>query len=176
MATSTPRTLRLATAAAALVVALGLTAYPVAAAAAGQRGLQLALGVAAVATLAAGLYRGIAAGLGLSVVLVGVDEIVFVHGRHEGLSLTTPIYAAGLLLQAEVSFWSLAVAHAALETRGVLETAATTTAAVAGAWGVAELAVLAARDVGISGVALEPLGVVAAACLAVLFLALARGA
>ena len=128
-----------------------------------HRPLLYALAALALALVAAGLTGGWAAPVSLGLALLGAEYAVFFAAGPSGVDVWTPLYAAGLLLVAELSFWSLehrvpAWADAAVLVRRLVVLVACCAGAAALAAGVI---VAAGASVG-GGLGLELAGIAAA--------------
>ena len=145
------------------MTAAGLAAYP-AAQDLELRRLALGLGVAALVLLAFGLAVRWPGALGLGLAALGSEYAVLFAAEGSTLDQLTPVYAAGLFLVAELSFWSIEPRVAAWFDATALEwRLARLGAACVGAAGVAALATLSsAAATGGGGVVLESFGVGAA--------------
>ncbi|HEU5065629.1 MAG TPA: hypothetical protein VFT86_07035 [Gaiellaceae bacterium] len=126
--------------------------------------LALGLGGAALALLAFGLLVRWPGALGLGLAALGSEYAVLFAAEGSTLDRLTPVYAAGLLLVAELAFWSIERRVPAWSEPTALEwRLARLGAACVGAAGVASLAtVSAAAATGGGGVVLEGFGVGAA--------------
>lgn len=123
----------------------------------------LTLGCSALVLLALGLALRWRAPVGLGLALLGAQYGVLFAGRGSALDQATPIYAAGLLLVAELAYWSLERRVAAWTEEGLLSRRLAHLIGVcSGAAVVSALVLVAAASGGGGGVALEALGAAAA--------------
>ena len=129
-----------------------------------MRYLALGLGGAALALLAFGLAVRWPGALGLGLAALGSEYAVLFAAEGSTLDGLTPVYAAGLLLVAELAFWSIERRVAAWSEPTALEwRLARLGVACLGAASVAALATLSsAAATGGGGVVLESFGVGAA--------------
>lgn len=172
MATHPPRHLRLTTATLATVCALALALYPPAREH-GSLPLTVPLALAGIATLALALLRRAEATIAVAVALLGAEYATLLHTAKIELSMT-PLYAAGLVLVAELAHWSLAEEIGEQPRRRIRRRAtAVATAATAGG-GLAAMAVLTARSARTAGAWLVPAGAAAVIGVLIIILALAR--
>jgi hypothetical protein len=127
------------------------------------RPLLYALAALALALLAAGLTGGWASPVSVGLALLGTDYAVFFAAGPSGVDVWTPLYAAGFLLSAELSFWSLEHRVPAWAEPGVLVRRLLVLAACcAGAAALAAATIVAAGASVGGGVALELAGIAAA--------------
>jgi hypothetical protein len=151
-----------------LVVGAALAASPVAA---GSEHLWLLLGVGAAALVALGI--GLAArwgaALAFGIALLGTEQAVRLATGPDRVDPWTPLYGAGLLLAAELAWWSIEPRVPSWSQHGMaFRRAGMVTAACAAGSVLSALVVLAAGAPLHGGVGLELVGVVAAtACLGV---------
>jgi hypothetical protein len=127
------------------------------------RPLLYALGALALALLAGGLTGGWASPVSAGLALLGGEYAVFFAAGPSGVDVWTPLYAAGFLLAAELSFWSLehrvpAWADPAVLVRRLLVLAA----CCAGAAALAAATIVAAGASVGGGLGLELAGIAAA--------------
>jgi hypothetical protein len=123
----------------------------------------LSLGCLALVLLALGLAARWRAPVGLGLTLLGAQYAVLFAGHGSSLDEATPIYAAGLLLVAELAYWSLERRVAAWTEEGLLlRRLAHLIGVCSAAAVVAALVLVAAASGGGGGVALEALGAAAA--------------
>lgn len=127
------------------------------------RWLALVLGGLALAFLAAGLTARSGAALGWGLAALGGEYAVLFAAQGRALDTTAPVYAAGLVLVAELAFWSVERRIAAWSEPTIAERRLAQLVGVCvGAAAVAALVlVVAAASVG-GGLALEAIGVAAA--------------
>jgi len=145
-----------------VLAAAALAAYP----ASQSLDLQwaaLAFAAAGVLVFAAGLVFRSAGVLGLGLAAIGADYAILFVAEGGALDRYTPIYAAGLMLVAELGFWSIESRIPAWSEPAVAEwRLARIAGACIGAGVLAALALVAAATAsGTGGLALESLGVVA---------------
>jgi hypothetical protein len=156
------------------LAAAALAAYP-AAQDVNLQPLALGLGVFALALLAAGLTIRSSAtlGWGLAALLAEYSVLFMAEGR--SLDELTPVYAAGLLLVAELAFWSIERRVSTWADPGLLERRlGFLVSACAGAALVAAL-VLVIAAAGGGGVVLDAAGAAAAVGILALIVLLGRG-
>jgi hypothetical protein len=171
MATTPTATVRLTTAAIAFAAVGALAAYPIAGAP-GSIALPLTLGLLALATLVAGLAARRAAATGAALALLAI-ELAFQTGHGRDLSFAaTGIFAGGLVLVAELAFWSHNTGLVTPTRQRILRRAATTLIAALAATAIGALVAAGARA-SISGAWLEPLGIAAAIAATLLLVLLA---
>jgi len=127
------------------------------------RWLALVLGGLALSFLAAGLTTRSAAALGWGLAALGGEYAVLFAAQGRALDEAAPVYAAGLVLVAELAFWSVERRIAAWSDPAIAERRLAQLLGVCvGAAAVAALVlVVAAASVG-GGLALEAIGVAAA--------------
>jgi hypothetical protein len=159
-----PRRARVVTSGGALATALALTAYS-AAVADGDAAAVAPLGVLALATLAASLAAGWTSGIAWTLALVGAAYAVALAARGaDAVDAAAPLVGAGLLLLAELAYWSLELRGPGYEERRVVARRLGALAALAflsvvlGAF----VVVLTAAPLG-GGLAWDAIGVAAAA-------------
>ena len=144
MATTPTATVRLITAATAGAAAAALAAYPVAAAP-GSSALPLTLGLLALAALVAGLATRRAAATGAGLALLAL-ELAFQPGHSRHLSFAaTAAFAGGLVLVAELAFWSHNAGWVTPTRQRILRRAATTLIAALAATAIGALVVAGGR-------------------------------
>jgi hypothetical protein len=137
--------------------------------------LLLALGTAGVLWLFVGLVSRWSAPLAAGIVFLGAEQAVRLATGRSSVDPWTPAYAAGLLLAAELAWWSIEPRVAAWSEPGaVLRRVLTVAAACVGAGLLAALVVLAAGAPLRGGVGLELVGVLAAAAAVAVVAAVAR--
>ena len=164
---------RLATSAAALVVLAALATYPVVAVDE-RKDVAAGIGAAALALLALALARRITALVPWPIALAGAGYAVMLALNADATDAAAPLYAAGLLLAAELAYWSLE-ARGVPEERGLLPLRVGVIAACClGTIVVGGALMVAAAAGGRGGVALEAVGVAAAAAAVALVTWLAR--
>jgi hypothetical protein len=169
-----PRHARLATAAAAVLVAAGLVVSaplrdP------GHELLLLAVGGAGLLVLSAGLASRWSAALAVGVALLGAEQAVRLALGPEALDAWTPLYAGALLLAAELAWWSLEPRVPAWSEPGTgVWRAATVILTCLGGCVVSALVVVASGAPLHGGVGLELVGVLAAAAALAVVAAVAR--
>jgi hypothetical protein len=113
--------------------------------------------------------------LAAGIVFLGAEQAVRLATGRSSVDPWTPAYAAGLLLAAELAWWSIELRVAAWSEPGaVLRRVLTVAAACAGAGLLAALVVLAAGAPLRGGVGLELVGVLAAAAAVAVIAAVAR--
>jgi hypothetical protein len=141
----------------------------------GHELLLLAAGVVALLVLCAGLAARWSAALALGVALLGAEHAVRLSIGSGAVDPWTPLYAAGFLLTAELAWWSVEPRVPAWAEHGTaVRRLATAAAACAGGGALSALAVLASEAPLGGGVALELVGVVAAAAALAVVAAVAR--
>jgi hypothetical protein len=122
-----------------------------------------------------GLVSRWSAPLAAGIVFLGAEQAVRLAIGRSSVDPWTPAYAAGLLLAAELAWWSIEPRVAAWSEPGaVLRRVLTVAAACAGAGLLAALVVLAAGAPPRGGVGLELVGVLAAAAAVAVIAAVAR--
>ena len=137
--------------------------------------LVLGLGAAALLGLATGLAARWSAALASGVALLGVEQAVRLATGPSSVDAWTPLYAAGFLLVAELAWWSIEPRVPAWAQYGMaLRRLALIVLACAGAAALSALVVLAAGTPVHGGVALELVGVIAAAAAVAVVAAVAR--
>lgn len=171
MAKTPATTVRLTTAATAVAAAAMLAAYPVAAAD-GSIALPLTLGLLAVATLLIGLAASQSVAIGASVALLGLELVFQPDSGHHASSGVVAVYAGGLVLVAELAFWSQTVGLLTPIRRRIARRSATTLIVALTASAVAAL-VNESSHASLTGAWLEPLGVAAAIAATLLVILLA---
>ncbi|MDX6506232.1 MAG: hypothetical protein QOG06_876 [Gaiellaceae bacterium] len=145
-----------------MLVAAGLVAAGVLRAG-GHQVLLLAIGVAAIAVLLAGLLLRWSAALAVGIGLLGVQQAMRLELGPDTLDAWTPLVAGGLLLVAELAWWSVEPRVPAWAQPGVAASRlATVLFACVAATVVAAVVVVAAGARVSGGVGLELAGVVAA--------------
>jgi hypothetical protein len=169
MATTPTTTVRLTTAAAATLVAAVLAVDAIVATSR-SIALPLTLTVLALAALVVGLALSRSAVIGAAIALLGLE---FALSGHHPSDVATALYAAGLVLVAELAFWSH-TAELLRATRARITRKAATILIVA--LGAALLAAVVAEGAhaAVSGAWLEPVGIVAAIAATLLLVLLAR--
>jgi hypothetical protein len=175
MAPNPSQRIRLATAALATLCALALALYP-ALKAHGSFALTAPLAIAGVVILTFGLVRRVDAAIAVSIALLAAEYELLLHANHRALSLVTPLYAAGLVLVAELAYWSRSEEIFATTRRRLPRRA--TTVAIAGAAGgaLAAISVGSARSASTAATWLEPTGLTAGIAALLIIVALARRA
>jgi hypothetical protein len=158
-----------------VVAAAGLAAYP-AAQDIRLQPLALALAALAVFVLTLALIARSAGGIGFSLTALGGSYAVLFAAEGSHLDRVTPVYAAGLILVAELAFWSIDARVAAWsDPELIVWRLARLALACAGAATLASIVVAdAAAATGGGGVLLEALGVAAAVGAVALVTALVR--
>ena len=153
---------RLKRAVAPLILLAGLAAYP--AAEGGVVGEIAAVpGLLAAVLLVVAIATRWAALVPLVLVALVAEYAFVLVTRSEAVDAGAPLYAAGLLLLAEVAYWSLEPAAGAPD-RGLFARRVATTAALAlGGLAVATFVLVVAALPVAGGLALEALGIAAAA-------------
>ena len=156
-----------------MAAAAGVGLYPVVATGGAERLVSIG-GAFAVLALIGGVSSGTATLVPWAVAALGGEYAVWLTLRGGGVDTRSPLYAAGLLLVAELAYWaldrrSLAVPDVELEVRRALRLLVALAASIA--VGAALLAASAASVGG--GVALEAVGVAAAVALLLLVARLA---
>jgi hypothetical protein len=137
--------------------------------------LLLALGAAGVLWLCVGLASRWSLPLAAGIVFLGAEQAVRLATGRSSVDPWTPVYAAGLLLAAELAWWSIEPRVPAWsEPAAVLRRALTVAGACAVAGLLAALVVLAAGAPLEGGVGLELVGVAAAAAAVAVVAAVAR--
>ncbi|HEV8602421.1 MAG TPA: hypothetical protein VGQ68_03395 [Gaiellaceae bacterium] len=170
-----PGRARVATGVAALGTAGGLAAYPALQDIRFQW-LALGLGACALVLLAAGLTLGWASPTGWGLGALGGQYGVLFAAEGRSLDELTPLYAAGLILVAELAYWSLEPRVPAGTESGLLvRRLAHLTGVCVAAATLAALVLVAAAAGGGGGLALEVLGAAAAVGALGLVAALVRG-
>jgi hypothetical protein len=159
-----PRRARLVTSGGALATALALTAYAVDVAAEDAAAV-LPLGALALAVLGASLAAGWASGIAWTLALVGAAYAAALAARGaDSVDAAAPLVGAGLLLLAELAYWSVELRGPGYEERRVVArrlgalTALAFLSVVLGAF----VVVLTAAPLG-GGLAWDAVGVAAAA-------------
>jgi len=129
----------------------------------GHQTLLLAVGGAALAALAVGLLFRWSAGLASGIAVLGAQQAVRLALGPDAVDPWTPLYAGGLLLSAELAWWSIEARVPAWSEpgSGVRRLATVAAACVYGAV-VSALVVLAAGASWSGGAGLELAGVLAA--------------
>lgn len=123
----------------------------------------LGLGGLALLLLAGGLVTGWATPLGCGMAVLGAQYAVLLFSQEGGLDELTPLYAAGLMLIAELAYWSIEPRAPSWTEYGLLlRRLAYVIGACAGAAAVSGLVLVAAASTRGGGVALEALGAAAA--------------
>jgi hypothetical protein len=171
MATTPTTTVRIGAAAAATVAAVALAVYPVASAS-GSIAAPLTVALLAMITLTVGLASQRPVAVGAALALLALERALQPGHTHPSPGATA-LYAAGLIVTAELAFWSL-TSHLLTPTRQRLVRKVTTT--VIAAFGAATIAALVAEGAhtSVSGAWLEPFGIVAAIAATLLLTLLAR--
>lgn len=137
--------------------------------------LALGFGALSLALLAAGLAVGSSATVGWSLAALIAEYGVLFRAEGRSLDELTPVYAAGLLLVAELAFWSIERRVSAWADPGLLERRlGFLVSACAGAALVAAL-VLVIAAAGGGGVVLDAAGAAAAVGILALIVLLGRG-
>ena len=125
--------------------------------------LLLAVGVAALAVLLAGLLLRWSAALAVGIALLGAQQATRLALGPDAVDAATPLTAAGLLLVAELAWWSIERRIPAWAEPGVaLRRGGTVALACAASMAVSALVVLAAGAPVSGGTLLELAGVIAA--------------
>jgi hypothetical protein len=153
-----------------------LTAAAVAAAGAyGENVLVFALGAGGLLWLLLGLATRWSAALAAGIVLLGAEQAVRLANGPDSVDPWTPVYAAGLLLAAELAWWSIEprVASWSEDWLALRRLAAIVGVCAAGAL-IAAVIVLAAGAPLTGGAGLELTGVLAAVAAVAVVAALAR--
>jgi hypothetical protein len=133
------------------------------------------IGGAALALLAGGFTGGWSAPVGTGLALLGAEYAVFFAAGPAAVDVWTPLYAAALLLTAELSYWSLEPRVPAwTETEVIVRRLVVLVACVAGAAALAAAVIVAAGASVSGGLALETVGIVAAVGALAVVAALAR--
>ena len=146
-----------------------------AAGAVGENLLVLALGAAALLWLVLGLATRWSAALAAGLVLLGAEQAVRLANGSDSVDPWTPVYAAGLLLAAELAWWSIEQRVPAWSQPGVvLRRLLVIVALCAAGAALAALIVVAAGSPLEGGVGLELVGVAAAVAAVAVVAALAR--
>jgi hypothetical protein len=140
-----------------------------------QPGALLAVGAAGLLWLALGLAARWGAALALGVVLLGAEQALRLELGPRNVDPWTPLYAAGLLLTAELAWWSIEPRVPAWSDAAVvLRRLGAITGVCVVAAVVAALIVLAAGAPFRGGLGLELVGVVAAVAAVAVVAGLAR--
>ena len=156
------------------MAAAALAAYP-AAQDVNLQPLALGLGVLSLALLAAGLAIGSSTTLGWGLAALLAEYAVLFTAEGRSLDELTPVYAAGLLVVAELAFWSIEPRVSTWGEPGLLERRlGFLVSACAGAALVAAL-VLVLAAAGGGGVVLDAAGAAAAVGILALIVLLGRG-
>jgi hypothetical protein len=125
--------------------------------------------------LCAGLAFRWSAALAAGIAFLGAEQAVRLATGRSSVDPWTPLYAAGLLLVAELAWWSIEPRVAAWsETEAVVRRLLIVTGACVGAGLLAAVVVLAAGAPLRGGVGLELVGVAAAAAAIAVIAAVAR--
>jgi hypothetical protein len=165
---------RLATAACALLVAVALAA-PALGTGPLHGSAVAGLGAGALLFICAGLALRRSAPLVAGFVLLGAEQAVRLTGGPAHADGWTPLYAAGFLLSAELAWWSIEPRVPAFsELRVLVNRVAVVAGCCAGGALLAALVVLAAGVPLEGGVALELVGVLAAAAAVAVVAVVAR--
>jgi hypothetical protein len=141
-----------------------------------HQGLLLAIGAAALAGISAGLIFRWSAGLACGIAALGVQQTVRLVLGPNTVDPWTPLYAGGLLLAAELAWWSIEPRVPAWSEPGTaIRRFGTATAFCGLGSALSALVVLAAGAPLEGGVSLELVGVVAAAGALAVVAIVARG-
>jgi hypothetical protein len=168
------RRARIASGVVAVLAAAAFAAYP-AAQDIDLQPLAFALGTVALVLLAAGLTIRSSGTLGWSLAALLAEYAVLFRAEGRSLDELTPVYAAGLLLVAELAFWTIEPRVSTWADPGLLERRlAFLVSACAGAAFVAAL-VLVIAAAGGGGVAVDAAGAAAAVGILALTALLVRG-
>jgi hypothetical protein len=155
-------------------MAAGLAAYP-AVQDIRLHWVAVGLGAAGLATLTAGLLVRSGHVLGWGLAALGAEYAVHFAAEGRVFDAVTPVYAAGLILVAELAFWSIESRVAAWSEPGLVERRLAYVAATAvGAAVVAALALVVAAASRGGGLVLEAAGVASAIAVVMLLAVLVR--